>query len=41
MQHHVISCGIAIGSSATNSRSRSRKSSPPRDLPGSELTSNV
>jgi hypothetical protein len=46
MQHHVISCGIAIGSSVTNSRSKSRiwtsrKSFLPRDLLGSEHTSNA
>jgi hypothetical protein len=40
-RNHVICCGIAIGSSATNSRSgsriwASRKSFRPRDLLGSE-----
>ena len=43
-RNHVICCGIAIGSSATNSRSRSRiwvsrKSFRPCDLLGSERTS--
>ena len=44
--HHAICCEIGIGSSATNSRNKSRiwasrKSFLPRDLLGSERTSNA